>query len=233
MTKKLYEKDPYMREFDTKVLEIDGNKVVLDQTCFYPEGGGQRGDTGEINEIRVMNTEKEVGKIIRVEEKEGFKEEKPIGSKVIHILEREPDFKVGDTVHGKIDWERRFKIMRLHSAAHFTYYVVRKVFGDLRIKGSYVDDKKDRLDFEHEGRLDPEKIQEAEKRVNELLVKNLEIKRYNDAKNPELLCWETEGLPVMHCGGTHPKNTQEIGQVRLKRKNPGKGLERIETYLVE
>lgn len=233
MTRKLYYEDPYMKEFDAKVLEINENKVVLDKTCFYPFGGGQVGDTGEINGIKVINTEKEVERIIRVEEKEGFKEEKPIGSKIIHILEREPDFKVGDVVHGKIDWNRRYRIMRLHSAAHFTYYVVREVFGELKIKGSYVDDKKDRLDFEHEGRLDPEKLKEAESRVNELLAKNLEIKRYKDSKNHELLCWKTESLPMMHCGGTHPKNTKEIGRVRLKRKNPGKGLERIETYLVE
>jgi len=233
MIKKLYEEDPYMKEFDARVLEIEGNKVVLDQTCFYPWGGGQVGDTGEINGIRVVDTQKVVEKVIVTDENQPFKSEKPIGSKVIHILEKEPTFKVGDIVHGKIDWERRYRIMRLHSAAHFTYYVALDVFKFTKVKGSYVDDKKDRLDFSYPRRLEPEKLREVEERVNKILAKNLEIKRYRDPKNPELLCWEVEGFPMMHCGGTHVRNTKEIGKVRLKRVNPGAGLERIETYLME
>lgn len=222
-----------MKEFDGKVLEINGNKVVLDQTCFYPEGGGQRGDTGEINGIRVLDTQGEKDKIVVIESGDAFKSEKPLTSKIIHILEKEPDFKVGDTVHGKIDWDRRYRIMRLHSAAHFTYYAAVDVFKFTEVKGSYVDDKKYRLDFSYSERLNPEKLKQVEDRVNETLAKNLEIKRYNDPKNQELLCWEAEGFPMMHCGGTHVRNTKEIGKIRLKRQNPGKGLERIETYLVE
>lgn len=228
MTKKLFYEDPYMKEFDGKVMKINGNEVVLDQSVFYPEGGGQIGDTGEINGIKVVDTRKTIEKIEIVEGKEI-----PLGSKIIHILEKEPNFKVGDVVHGKIDWERRHKIMRLHSAAHFTYYVTLDVFGDLKIKGSKVDHKKDRLDFAFEGRLEPEKLKEVEDKVNEVLSKDLEIKTSSDSEESNIRYWDVEGFPRMPCGGTHPKNSREIGKIRLKRKNPGAGLERIETYLSE
>ena len=75
MTRKLYYEDVYMKEFDAKVIEINEKNVVLDQTCFYPRGGGQVGDTGEINGIRVVDTIKE-------------------DDKIIHVLEKEPDFKI-------------------------------------------------------------------------------------------------------------------------------------------
>ncbi|OGI14945.1 hypothetical protein A3K63_02865 [Candidatus Micrarchaeota archaeon RBG_16_49_10] len=228
MTKKLYYEDAYMKEFDAKVLKVNGNKVILDQTCFYPWGGGQIGDTGEINGIKVVDTQKTTKG--EIEMNDGF-EAKPISDEVIHILEREPGFKVGDKIHGKIDWERRHRIMRLHSAAHITYYVAVDVFGLKEIKGSYVDDKKDRLDFVHAGRLDPEKLAETESKVNEVISKGLEIKRFENPNHKGIWVWKVEGLPEMHCGGTHPKSTGEIGKVRLKRQNPGAGLERIETYL--
>lgn len=226
VTKKLYDKDSYMKEFDAKVVEIEGKKVVLNQTCFYPEGGGQVGDIGKINGVGVLDTQKEIEKIITINGKE-----KPIGSKIIHTLEKEPYFKVGDTVHGKIDWERRYRIMRLHSASHFTYYVALKTLDNPEVKGSYVDDVKDRTDFVLDERIDPEKLKRIEEEVNGILSKNIKIKRYRDSNNPILLCWESEDLPMMHCGGTHVKNTSEIGKIKLKRKNPGKGLERIEIYI--
>lgn len=228
MTRKLYYEDPYMKEFDAKVLKINREKVILDQSAFYPEGGGQVGDTGEIEGVKVMNTKKTIEKTEIVDGKEI-----PLGSKIIHVLEEEPNFKVGDTVHGKIDWERRHKIMRLHSAAHFTYYATLEVFGDLKIRGSKVDDKKDRLDFAFEKRLEPEKLREVEDKVNEILSKNLEIKTSSDSKESNIRYWEVKGFPRMPCGGTHPRNTSEIGKVKLKRKNPGAGLERIETYLID
>lgn len=230
MTKKLYYQDPYLKEFDAKVLKVAGNKVFLDQTCFYPWGGGQVGDTGEIGGIRVADTQKTTKD--KVEMNDGFKA-KPVSDEVIHVLEKAPDFKVGDTVHGKIDWDRRYRIMKLHSAAHITYFIACEVFGVNEVKGSYVDHKKDRFDFVHEGRLDPEKLEEVGKKANEFIEKGLEIKRFENSENPGIWVWKVEGMPEMHCGGTHVKNTKEIGKVRVKRKNPGAGLERVETYLVE
>jgi alanyl-tRNA synthetase len=230
MTRKLYYKDPYAKEFDAKVVKVNGNKVILDQTCFYPWGGGQIGDTGEISGIRVVDTQKTTKDL--VEMNDGFKA-KPVSDEVIHILEREPEFKEGDTIHGRIDWDRRYRIMKLHSAAHITYFIAVEVFGMTEIKGSYVDDKKDRFDFVYDGRLDPDKLQELEGKANEFIAKNVPIERFERDDQPGIWVWKAEGLPEMHCGGTHVKNTSEIGKVRVKRKNPGSGLERIETYLAE
>ncbi|MCW1296449.1 MAG: alanyl-tRNA editing protein [Candidatus Parvarchaeota archaeon] len=216
MTRKLFYEDVYMKEFDAKVIEINGNQVVLDQTCFYPQGGGQVGDTGEINGIKVVNTIKE-------------------GDKVIHILEREPNFKVGDIVHGKIDWERRYKIMRLHSAAHIVYYVMQAIFGpDCKVASpGIVDDKKDRNDYLIE-EIDTEKLKAVEEKANQIIAKNYEIERAREPDNPDIWYWKIEIFPKMHCLGTHVKNTSEIGQIRVdKGKKPGKGKQRIEVSLLD
>jgi Ser-tRNA(Ala) deacylase AlaX len=95
----LFWENQYQVEFDATITKIIGNSVVLDTTGFYPQGGGQVGDTGYLNGIRVVDTQPG--------------EETDIA----HILEIKPFFSVGALVHGKIDWERRYKIMRLHSAA--------------------------------------------------------------------------------------------------------------------
>jgi len=113
MTEKLFWQDAYLKEFNAKVLEIRGKEVVLDKTAFYARSGGQPGDTGEINGIKVVDTYYDSN------------------GNIVHLLEREPNFKVNDIVHGKIDWERRHKIMRLHTAAHIISAVLVKAFGDI------------------------------------------------------------------------------------------------------
>jgi len=214
MTRKLFWEDPYQKEFDAKVLIINGNQVVLDQTCFYAKGGGQVGDTGEINGIRVIDTVKD--------EEEN----------IFHILEKEPDFKVGDTVHGKIDWERRYKIMRLHSAAHISYHFVLETFGESSkpLTSGIVDDNKDRLDYGFNQPLDKEKLKIVEQKANEFIAAGREIKWWTDENRRRH--WLAEGMPEMFCGGTHVRNTKEIGRIVVKRgSKPGAGKERIETLL--
>jgi Ser-tRNA(Ala) deacylase AlaX len=215
MTRKLFWEDPYQKEFDAKVLEINGNQVVLDQTCFYPMGGGQVGDTGEINGIKVVDTKKD-------------EEEK-----IFHFLEREPDFKVGDVVHGKIDWERRHKIMRLHSAAHIVYNFMIQVYGDSckPLTSGIVDENKDRLDYSFPQPIDREKLKIVEQKANEFIEMGSEVKWWTDEDGRRH--WLTEGMPEMFCGGTHVKNTKEIGRIAVRRgSKPGAGKERIETILL-
>jgi len=133
-TEKLYHGDPYLREFEAEVLGIDGNEVELDRTAFYPEGGGQVGDTGSIGGIRVVDTR------IR-------------NDRIVHVLEAPPRFDVGETVGCRIDWERRYRIMRLHSASHVMEYFLFRRLGELRRLGSRVDDRKDSSNYAYEGRL--------------------------------------------------------------------------------
>lgn len=212
-TLRLYHEDPYMREFRAKVLEIDGNEVVLDRTAFYPEGGGQAGDTGSIGGVRVSDTQ-------------------IVGDRIVHILEEPPGFKVGDTVECGIDWERRHRIMRLHSAAHIMEHFLWRRLGEIERLGSHVDEKKDRADYAYEGRLPAEELRAVEEETNRFLAEGHEIRIRLDPSRPGVRIWSCCSIE-MPCGGTHVRNTREIGAVRLRRRNPGRGVERVETTLAE
>ena len=209
MTVRLYDEDHYLREFDAKVMAVDGNHVELDMTAFYAESGGQSGDTGTLNEENVVYT-------------------KYIDERHVHVMENEPSFKVGDTVHGVIDWDRRYRIMKLHSASHMMEYFLWKHFGYMKRTGSNVDDKKDRADYLHEERLDPETLKKVETDTNNFLVEGHPITITVDSEG--IRTWRC-GPVEMHCAGTHVKNSDEIGLIQLKRKNPGRGEERVETSL--
>ena len=211
-TKKLFNDDPYLTTFNGTVVNLDGNIVELDQTAFYPEGGGQVGDTGIISGVRVVDTQKDNG-IIQ------------------HILETPPDFRAGDKVDGMIDWDRRYQIMKLHSAAHIMEHFLWQRIGLMDRVGSRVDEKKDRADYIYEGRLPAEGLAEAQMDTNVFLSEGHEIEITSDPEDPEIRIWRC-GPVGMPCGGTHVRNTSEIGSVQLKRKNPGKGVERVETSLV-
>ena len=214
MTKKLFWENPYQVEFNATVTKVIGDGVVLDATCFYPRGGGQVGDTGYINGIRVVDTQ-------AGEETD-----------IVHILETKPSFSAGALVHGKIDWERRYKIMRLHSAAHIVYYLMQEVFGkDCKPASSgLLDEEKERSDYLFEEKLDKEKLKVVEEGANQIIKKGYEIKTWTENGRRY---WKLELFPTMQCGGTHVKNSSEIGKIKVKRgKKPGRGRERIEIYLL-
>lgn len=212
MTKRLYSEDPYKQSFEAVVKKIEGNKVWLDQTCFYPESGGQAGDTGTINDQRVIDAQFDSGK------------------NIVHILEKEPVFRVNDLVQGKIDWERRYKIMRVHAASHIMEHFLFQVFGPLKLVGSHLNEKHDSSTYESGERLDPEKLAQVERKVNEFIAKNLSIETWPDEKKPYFRYWRCSEIQ-MPCGGTHPKNTSEIGPIKLKRETGGRGREKVITSL--
>ena len=206
---KLYNDHPYLKEFDSKVVRVEENRVVLEKTIFYPNGGGQVGDTGFIDSIRVMDT-------------------RTTNSSITHILEKAPGFKVGDTVHGVLDWERRYRIMKLHTASHIMEHFLWKHFGYMERTGSNVDDRKDRADYVHDERLDPETLKKVEDDTNRFLAEGQNVVITEDEQG--LRTWKC-GPVEMHCSGTHVKNTREIGEIKLRRRNPGRGEERVETSL--
>ena len=210
MTTRLYDEDHYLAEFDTRVSEIDGLNVVLDQTAFYAQSGGQAGDRGTINGEETVDT-------------------RIIEGGHVHVMSEEPRFSVGDNVRGVIDWDRRYRIMKIHSASHIMEHFFYKYFGALERLGSNVDDKKDRSDYRTDERLDPEKLKKTEDEINAFLAEGHEITI--EVAEDGTRTWR--GGPVEdHCGGTHVRNTSEIGLINLKRKNPGRGKERVETSLV-
>lgn len=214
MTNKLFWKNPYQVEFDATITKIIGNSVVLDATCFYPKSGGQVGDTGYLEDFRVIDTS--------IDE----------DSDIIHSLETEPPLSVGTSVHGKLDWERRYNIMKLHSASHIVYYLMQEVFGkDCKPASSgVVDEKKDRSDYLFKEKLNKEKLIVVQERANQLISKGYEIETWSEN---DKRYWKINPFPIMKCGGTHIKNVKEIGAIQIKRgKKPGKGRERIEISLL-
>ena len=215
MTAQLFRIDPYMQSFNAKVVKIVDNIVILDKTCFFPQGGGQVGDIGEISGNKVINTLSS-GEVIQ------------------HILEYSPDFSINDQIHGQIEWERRYRIMKLHSAAHLVYYTMQEVFGEncKPASSGLLDDKKDRTDYFFYESLDKQKLLIVEKKVNNLILTGLPIS--HEKNNEGRFIWKIQNFEEMECGGTHVKNTKEIGEVNVKRgSKPGKGRERIEITLAQ
>ncbi len=214
-TTKLFWQDPYLKECTATVTDIKRNKIKLNQTIFFAFSGGQESDEGTIGGIKVLEAIKQGDKenIIDIE----------------YVLEKEPAFKVGDTVEVRIDGLRREKLRRLHSAAHLVYYFFIDKFGRQKIIGSNIAPEKARIDFEYEKPIQ-EMLPEVEIATNKFLAENHPIIRKPDEKSPDLWWWQC-GEWKMPCGGTHPRSTGEIGKLHLKRKNIGKGKERIEIFL--
>ncbi len=208
--RKLFWKDPYKKECRAKVKKIDGRKVVLNQSIFFAFSGGQTSDKGTIGGIEVEKAEKD--------------------KDIVYTLKEEPTFSEGEEVEVKIDWDFRYKLMKLHSAAHIVYEIFKETAGRKKIIGSNISGKKGRIDFEMDENLN-EYLPQIQKKTNELIQKNLKIETYEDEIEKGKRWWEIPGKWKMPCGGTHVKKTSEIGEIELKRKNIGAGKERVEIYL--
>ncbi|WP_456320754.1 alanine--tRNA ligase-related protein, partial [Palaeococcus sp. (in: euryarchaeotes)] len=111
MTRKLYYEDTYLKEARAKIVDIKENALLLDQTIFYPTGGGQPHDEGTINGVKVLDV---------------YKDEE---GDVWHVVEDMSKFDIGDEVELKIDWEYRYKLMRIHSSMHLMDHVLNEVLG--------------------------------------------------------------------------------------------------------
>ena len=219
MVEKLFYQDPYMKEAEAKVTKIEGNRVWLDRTIFFAFSGGQESDSGKISGIDVADVQVD-------------------GDDIVHVLSNEPGFSEGDTVKLELDWDKRYKIMKLHSAAHIVFGFIGPKMNKPKIIGSNISHDKARIDFEYEESIKP-LLDDTEKEINHNLSQNLAIKVHDDPDVKGKIWWKMvfgEKLTDMHvmkmpCGGTHVKSTEEIGKIRLKRVNIGKGKERVEVTL--
>ena len=120
MTEKLFNEDAYMKEAGAVVVSVDGNDIVLDRTIFFAFSGGQADDYGTIGSVRLTG--------LRID-----------GDDIVHTVEDASGFSVSDTVELALDWDRRYKLMRLHTAAHIVYFFAVKVIGEKSLIGSNVD----------------------------------------------------------------------------------------------
>lgn len=221
-TKKIFMEDQYQKEASAKVLEIhhlsDGKTAVeLDRTIFYAMSGGQPGDRG----IMILNEEK-----ISVQDTRYLEKEKQT---ILHFVDDASFLSVGDEVQLQIDWAFRYKNMKLHSLVHIVGLVFEDMYGTQKCIGSNIGEKA-RIDYEYFGEMDVQKIEEKTKQI---ILSDLSISTYEDDKTSGIWNWEIKNLPIVPCGGTHPKTTGEIGNILIKRKNLGKQGQRLYCSIIE
>ncbi|MFA4946420.1 MAG: alanyl-tRNA editing protein [Candidatus Micrarchaeia archaeon] len=210
-TEKVFWRNAYQRECDSRVTRIDNNRVYLDATVAFAFSGGQESDDAFINGIKLAALEKE-------------------GDEIVHVFNEAPALREGDSARVEIDWTKRFALMRLHSAAHVASLLLEERIGERELIGSNVTREKARVDYVYPESLAPA-LAALEPVVNAFNAAGHEIKAFDDPEKPGRRVWECEAWS-MPCGGTHVKNTSEIGLLRLKRKNTGAGKERMEITLV-
>jgi len=216
MTDLLYQTDSYLREFTAKVVSIDAeqNGILLDRTAFYPGGGGQPHDLGRISAD---------GKTYTISK---------IGRGNVHMVEGELP-PVGTAIQGVLDWDRRYKLMRTHTAMHILCGTVWRDYG-ASVTGGNMEPLQGRMDFEFE-RLQNELVREIEARINAEVeaARDIRVKilpRDEAFKIPDLIrtkinllpegiqevrTVEIVGLDLQADGGTHVANTREVGRIRI------------------
>jgi misacylated tRNA(Ala) deacylase len=235
-TELLYLTDSYLREFDARVLASEERNVILDRTAFYPRGGGQMADRGWLQSYgrryRVVSVEKR-------------------GPLVYHALEGDLPA-VGAPVHGEIDWEHRYRMMRTHTALHVLCGVIYRHYGS-QVTGCQMYPDRARMDFTLAD-LTPERVGEIERLSNEAIDAGYPVRvhfmpRAKAEVTPELIrtkinlvpahvdpvrTVEIVGLDLQADGGTHVANTFEVGGIRIiKTENKGRENRRLEIDLTE
>jgi len=226
MTRPIYWEDMYAREFDARVLSIANNRVVLDQTAFYPRGGGLVSDVGTLGGANVTETVKEDGE-------------------VFHVVDNPALIGVGETVHGTVDWDRRYRVMRMHTTAHILCAIVNRETGAL-ITGNQIAPLESRIDFNLD-QFDREKLTDYVAQGNEVVKRGVDVRTYfmkreealatpglvklANALPPsvaELRIVQIGDVDTQADGGVHVANTREIGEIIVNRaENKGKSNRRV------
>ncbi len=215
-TKQLYYEHDYEKEFDAEILHVGEGFVILNQTLFYPEGGGEKYDTGYL----IQNGVK--AKVIKVEK---------AGKAILHHIDKKLE---KGKVHGIIDWGRRYSMMRHHTATHIINAAARKVLGShIWQAGSELDENEARLDVTHYKRIREGEAKEIEKEANRMVAsfkpvvkkfmrRDLAEKKYGmrlyqggAPKTSTLRIVEIPGIDAEACGGMHVNNTGEIGMIKI------------------
>ena len=231
MTEILFRDDSYLKECAATVLAVDAEAVILDRTVFYPMGGGQPGDSGQINW--------EGGSAVVTDARHGD------GGAIRHLLEPGstlPD--IGATVTASLDWDRRYLHMRMHTALHLLGSVLQ--YG---VTGGNISAAKSRLDFDMEDTVDKEQvtadiqalvaanhaiscrwITDAELAAQPELVRTMSVQPPKNAGKVRLL--DIAGVDLQPCGGTHLKSTGEVGQIKVgKVEKKGRRNRRVSILL--
>lgn len=232
----LFQTDSYLREFTARVTAAQEKRVALDQTAFYPTGGGQPCDYGLLSangrQWSVVNVRKD-------------------GEEIWHEVEGEPPA-VGAAVSGSIAWDRRYALMRTHTALHMLAGVIWRNYG-AQVTGGNMEPLRARMDFEFES-MRRELVEEIEQKVNHEIVAARPIQvsilpRAEAFAIPDLIRTKINllpegieqvrvvdivGLDLQADGGTHVANTREVGHIKIvDYKSKGKINKRLEIQVME
>ena len=221
MTEKLFYKDSHLTEFEATVLsceEVKGQyKVVLDQTAFFPEGGGQYADTGILENVKVLDAHEK-------------------NDVIYHTTDR--PLNIGEKVHGKINWEERFEKMQQHTGEHIISGLVHERFGYNNV-GFHLGSDYCTMDFD--GPITKEQLKEIELAANKAVFENIDIQVTYPSKavladmeyrskieiEGQVRIVTVPGYDVCACCAPHVKKTGEIGLIKLVNMIIYKGGERI------
>ena len=239
MTELLFQKDSYLQEFSATITraDLENNALILDQTAFYPGGGGQPADSGS------LKVKDRVLPVIKA---------RKIGPEVLHIIDGEIDSQfVGEQAFGKLNWEYRYQLMRTHTAMHILCGVIFRDYG-ASVTGGSMEPLAGRMDFEFET-MQKELVNDIEAAINAEVENARPLKvailpREEAFQIPDLIrtkinllpegiqevrVVEIEGLDLQADGGTHVHNTSEVGALEITDyKSKGKINKRIYVRLV-
>jgi alanyl-tRNA synthetase len=205
---KLFWANPYQTQLDTHITSVADNNVTVAQTIFYAFSGGQESDAGTFNSIPVVQARKE-------------------GQNIVYTLAEDHGLRVGDPITMHINWERRYQLMRLHFAAEIILELVYQRLNPIIKIGAHIAQDKSRIDFQWAENMS-QYFPVLTEKAKALVAANLDIiSAYSDEPTQKRY-WEIAGFARVACGGTHLRRTGEVGNIQLKRKNVGKGKERIE-----
>jgi len=231
-TRMLYYEEPYLSEFEARVLRVlDDRHVILEKTAFYPEGGGQPADHGHLTFDKTRSEVVDVQKV---------------GNVILHVVKGAVP-REGEKVRGTIDWKRRSSFMKHHTSTHVVMGAARRVLGEhVWQAGAQKGAERSRLDISHFRRLAREEIHEIERLANQAVIQNIPVETlwmpreeaekkygfrlYQGGVVPgrEIRVVRTGDWDVEACAGTHLKNTGEIGFIKIVRtERIQDGVERI------
>ncbi len=210
MTHKLFWDDPYLAACDTLIDTVSGPLVTLRETVFYAFSGGQESDRGTIGGLPVLTARKS-------------------GLEIEYELPEEHTLRPGDPVRVEIDWPRRYCLMRLHFAAELALELAYRKLPGIEKIGAHIAQDKARIDFAWPVSLSPI-LSGLAAEAQAIIDQNVAIVSAFSDESLQRRYWEVPGFGRVACGGTHLRRTGEIGLLRLKRDNIGRGKERIEVY---
>ena len=203
--------DPYRTRLHTRINTVEGNRVTLQRTIFFAFSGGQESDCGTIGGEHVLDARKD-------------------GHEIIYTLPDDHSLRVGQGVEVSIDWARRYRLMRLHLAAEIVLELVYRELDAIDKIGAHIGVDKARMDFARDGNI-AAALPQIHAQATQLAEADQEIVSAFSDESAQRRYWQIHGFARVACGGTHLRRAGEIGALDLRRKNPGKGKERVEIAL--